>query len=132
MSMLRLDESIAEGKRAVELNPASASDNTGLGYFYFAARRYDDSATWLKKAIDLAPDYPFPRAVLAANYALSGQSEQVLAECANLRDIARSGKDPLVSAIAAYAFAVSGNRTKAQTILTRLKKLPKERYVGSL
>ncbi len=132
MSMLRFDESIAEGKRAVELNPASASDNTGLGYFYFAARRYDDSATWLKKAIDLAPDYPFPRAVLAANYALSGQSEQVLAECANLRDVARSGKDPLVSAIAAYAFAVSGNRDEAQTILTRLKKLPKERYVGSL
>jgi len=129
MTMLRFDESIAEGKRAVELNPASASLNTGLGYFHFAARRYNDSAGWLKKAIDLDPDYTFPRAVLAADYALSGQSSRALAECASLSEVAPSSKDPFVSAIAAYASAVSSNRTEAQAILTRLKSLPSQRYV---
>jgi len=129
MTMLRFDESIADGKRAVELNPASASLNTGLGYFYFAARRYNESVPWLKKAIDLDPDYAFPRAMLAADYALSGESRQALAECSKLRDIAQSGKDPLVSAITGYASAVSGNRDQAQAILGRLKDLPKRQYV---
>jgi tetratricopeptide (TPR) repeat protein len=129
MTMLRFDESIAEGKRAVELNPASASLNAGLGYFHFAARRYNDSAGWLKKAIDLDPDYTFPRAVLAADYALSGESARALAEYASVSEVARSVKDPFVSAIAAYACAASGNRKEAQAILTMLKNVPSQRYV---
>jgi hypothetical protein len=60
---------------------------------------------------------------------LSGDSAHALAEYANLSEVARSGKDPLVSAIAAYACAASGSRNEAQTILTRLKNLAKQRYV---
>jgi len=129
MTRMRFDESIAEGQQAIELNPASASLNTALGYFYFAAQRYEDAATSLKKAIDLDPDYPFSRAVLAADYALDGKREQALAECSNLREIALSGKDPLVSGITAYAFAVLGSRHEAQEILSHLKNLSSERYV---
>jgi len=77
----------------------------------------------------LDPDDPFPRAVLAADYSLNGQPTLALTECSNLRDIAQSGKDPMVSAMTAYACAVSGDRNEAQTILARLKSVSSERYV---
>jgi len=129
MTMKRFDQSVAEAKRAVELNPASASSNTTVGYSYFAAQRYGDSSIWLNKALDLDPDFSFPRALLAVDYALEGKSGDALAGYAKIRDIADSGKDPLVSAMAAYACAVSGDRKDAVAILERLRHSPRTRYV---
>ena len=129
MTMKRFDESIAEAKRAVELNPASASLNTTVGYAYFASQRYEDSAIWLKKALDLDPNFSFPRALLAADYALSGKSAEALAEYARIRDRARAADDPLVSAIAAYACAVAGDRSEALAILAALKRSSARRFV---
>ncbi len=129
LTMKRFDESIAEGKRAADLSPASASVITGLGYFNFAARRYPDSAAWLGKALDLDPDEFFARAVLAANYALSGKSSEALAEYSKLRDVARSGSDPLVTSIAGYTCAVAGDQKEALLLLKRLLHPPPQRYV---
>jgi hypothetical protein len=66
---------------------------------------------------------------LAADDALSGKSTEALAESEKIRDLAHSGKDPLVSAMAAYACAVSGDRKDALAILDRLKSPPTGRYV---
>ena len=129
MTMMQFEEGITEGKRAVELNPNSATLSASLGYDYFVARRDNDSVTWLKKAIELDPNYGFPRAVLAADYALNGRAAEALAGCTSLRDFARSGSDPIASAITAYACATSGNRDEARSILAALRNLPKEHYV---
>jgi DNA-binding winged helix-turn-helix (wHTH) protein/TolB-like protein/Flp pilus assembly protein TadD len=129
MTMKRFDQSIAEAKRAAELSPASASTNTTVGYAYFAAQRYGDSSIWLNKALDLDPDFSFPGALLAVNYALDGKATEALAAYAKIREIANSGKDPLVSAMAAYACAISGDRKDALAILERLKHSPPQRYV---
>ncbi len=129
MTMKRSDQSIAEAKRAAELSPASASTNATVGYAYFAAQRYGDSSIWLTKALDLDPDFSFPRAVLAVDYALDGKSVEALAAYANIREVANSGRDPLVSAMAAYACAISGNRKDALTILDRLQHEPPQRYI---
>jgi DNA-binding winged helix-turn-helix (wHTH) protein/TolB-like protein len=129
MTMKRFEESVAEAKRAVELNPASASLNTTVGYAYFASQRYEDSAVWLRKALDLDPDFSFPRALLAADYALSGKSAEALVEYAQVRNLARTGNDPLVSAIAAYACAIAGDRREALSILAALKSPQERRYV---
>ena len=61
MTLGRTEESIAEAQKAVALSPASASLNTTVGYAYFAAQRYEDSAIWLRKALDLDPGFSFPR-----------------------------------------------------------------------
>lgn len=129
MTMKRFDESISEARRAVALNPASASLNTTVGYAFFAAQRYDDSATWLKKALDLDPDFSFPRAVLAVDYALAGNNAGALAEQSKIQDLTLAGNDPLVSAMAAYACALAGDRSTALSILARLKDPPPQRYV---
>ena len=129
MTMKRFDQSIAEAKRAVALNPASASLNTTVGYAYFAAQRYGDSAVWLQKALDLDPDFSFPRALLTVDHALGWHRDQTQTDYARISDFARSGKDPLVSAMAAYACAVSGDRKDALDILTHLNHPPAQRYV---
>jgi DNA-binding winged helix-turn-helix (wHTH) protein/TolB-like protein/tetratricopeptide (TPR) repeat protein len=129
LTMRRFDESVSEGEHAAALNPASASVLTAAGYFNFAAQDYPESIAWLGKALDLDPDEPFARAVLAANYALSGKRREALAEYAKLREVARSGNDPLVSSIAGYACAVAGNRQEALLLLTRLLEPPPQRYV---
>jgi eukaryotic-like serine/threonine-protein kinase len=129
MTMKRFDQSITEAKRAVELSPASASSHTTVGYSYFAAQRYDDSSVWLNKAHDLDPDFSFPRALLSVDYALGGKTTDALAACAKISDLADSGKDPMVSAMVAYASALSGNRKEALAILDQLKNPPPQRYV---
>jgi DNA-binding winged helix-turn-helix (wHTH) protein/TolB-like protein/Flp pilus assembly protein TadD len=129
MTMKRFDQSIAEAKRAAELNPASASANTTVGYAYFAAQRYGESSVWLGKALDLDPSVPFPRALLAVDDALEGKKDEALAEYSKIREVATSGKDPLVSAMAAYACAIAGDRKDALTVLDRLQDSPPTRYV---
>ena len=129
MTLGRTEESIAEAQKAVALSPASSSLNTTVGYAYFAAQRYEDSAIWLRKALDLDPGFSFPRALLAVDLALAGEHAEAMAEIAKIHDVASSGADPLVSALAAYACAISGARAAAQGILLRLKNPPADRYV---
>jgi hypothetical protein len=52
-----------------------------------------------------------------------------MAEIAKIHDVASSGADPLVSALAACASAISGDRVTAQSILVRLKNPPADRHV---
>src|SRR5207302_6582856 len=49
----RFDEAIAEGARAVELDPVSVSINTSLGVTFYYARRYDRAIEQLKKTVEL-------------------------------------------------------------------------------
>ena len=46
-----------------------------------------------------------------------------------LRDVARSGSDPLVTSIAGYACAVAGQQAEALLLLKRLLDPPPQRYV---
>ena len=47
----RFDEAIAEGKRAVELDPLSPVINTDLAQTLFNARRYDEAIAQLRKTL---------------------------------------------------------------------------------
>ena len=53
----RFDEAIAEGKRAVELDPLSLVINADLGMNYYYARRYDEAITQLRKTLEMDPGY---------------------------------------------------------------------------
>src|SRR5437879_5990265 len=49
----RFDDAIAEGKRAVELDPLSLVINTDLGSNYCYARRYDEAIAQLRKTVEM-------------------------------------------------------------------------------
>ena len=53
----RFDDAIAEGKRAVELDPLSLVINADLGMNYYYARRYDEAIAQLRKTLEMDPGY---------------------------------------------------------------------------
>src|SRR4029453_3578465 len=53
----RFDDAIAEGKRAVELDPLSLVINADLGMNYNFARRYDEAIAQLRKTLEMDPGY---------------------------------------------------------------------------
>ena len=49
--MGRLEESVVEAKRALDLDPLDVLLNIHLGWAYLYARRYDDAIEQLNKSI---------------------------------------------------------------------------------
>ena len=54
----RVDEAIAEMKKAVGLDPLSLIINTNLGRTYFLARQYDKALEQYRKTLELEPTFP--------------------------------------------------------------------------
>ncbi|MBV9619247.1 MAG: hypothetical protein JO201_08540, partial [Verrucomicrobia bacterium] len=53
----RFEEAVAEGKRAIELDPLSPIINADLGTTYYYAARFDESARQLRKTIEIDPTF---------------------------------------------------------------------------
>jgi serine/threonine-protein kinase len=54
----RLDEAVAESKRALELDPLSITQSLTVGKSLYFARRYDEAIEQCQKTLELAPDVP--------------------------------------------------------------------------
>src|SRR5207247_4600443 len=50
----RFEEAIAQGKRAVELDPLSPVINTDFGTIFYYAHRYEESAMHLRQTLEIA------------------------------------------------------------------------------
>jgi TolB-like protein len=75
-----MDQSLAEIKLAVELDPISFIGNQFLGYDYYWSRDYDRAVEQLEKMIELEPNRPDLRDHLAASYAMKGESDKAALE----------------------------------------------------
>src|SRR5262249_14217408 len=53
----RFDEAVAEGRRAVELDPLSPIINADLGQNLCVARRYDEAIAQLRKTLEIDPTF---------------------------------------------------------------------------
>jgi len=111
----RIDESIAEGERAQELDPLSPLVLGALGYVYLGARRYDQSIAQQQKALDLDPNAAWIRGELAWAYATKHLYPQALAEYDKLaeQDKIVSAENQLVAGGLGLLYAVSGRRNDA-------------------
>jgi TolB-like protein/cytochrome c-type biogenesis protein CcmH/NrfG len=124
----RFDEAIAEGKRAVELDPLSLVINADLGVNYVYARRYDDAIAQLRKTVDLDPGYYFAHINLGQALEMKGAGDSAIAEYHKAREL---NDDPAVLGYLARVYGVSKNKTEAEKILDQLKELSKQRYVSA-
>ncbi|HKS04348.1 MAG TPA: tetratricopeptide repeat protein, partial [Chthoniobacterales bacterium] len=124
----RFDDAIAEGKRAVELDPLSLVINADLGATYYFARRYDEAIAQQRKTLEMDPDFYFARLNLGEALAAKGAFADAISEFQKARAL---NDDPFVLALLGNAYARSGNRTEALKILDQLKELSNERYVNA-
>ncbi len=122
----QFDRAIAEGKRAVELDPLSLVINASLGEDYFTARRYDEAIAQLRKTIEMDPRFYLAHWDLGVALQLKGQLNEAIAE---YRKAIELNDDPYVLALLGQAYARAGQQEEAQKILARLSEEAKSRYV---
>jgi TolB-like protein/Flp pilus assembly protein TadD len=124
----RFDDAIAEGKRAVELDPLSLVINTDLGVNYLYARRYDQAITQLRTTVEVDPSYYFAHVNLGQALEMKGDRDAAIAEYQKARAL---NDDPAVLGYLARVYGISGNKTETQKILDQLKELSSQRYVSA-
>src|SRR5258708_775382 len=123
----RLDDAIAEGKRAVELDPLSLVINADLGMNYYYARRYDEAITQLRKTLEMDPGYYYAHVDLGQVLAAKRAFGEAISEYQKARAL---NDDPFVLGLLCHAYASSGNKTEALKILDQLKEVSGQRYVS--
>jgi tetratricopeptide (TPR) repeat protein len=117
--MGRHEQAIAEVKRARELDPLSLGVNANTGLVLYFARRYDQAIEALKKITEL--DQNYANTYLYLGYCYTGK-EMYREAISAYQEAIRLGDDsPSLQVFLGEAFAKSGEREKAQTILEQLK-----------
>jgi tetratricopeptide (TPR) repeat protein len=90
--MGRADEAIAEGKRALELDPASLPVLADLGRVYTFAGRYDDALKQYQKALEMGPQFGAFYNEAAYVYEQKGMTEEwfeAMGNCGAVNDLNR-------------------------------------------
>ena len=124
----RFGEAIAEGKRAVELDPLSLVINADLGWNYYFARRYDDAITQMRKTLEMDRGYYYAHVNLGQVFAAKRAFDEAIGEYQKARAL---NDDPFVLGLLGHAYASSGDKTEALKILDQLKELSRQRYVNA-
>ena len=119
------DKGIAEGNRAVELDPFSVVINTNFGFCYLYARRYPEAIAQFRRAAELDPSLPIPYIGVAWADELSGHPEQAITGYQKAYDVARhSGLSAgAYTNLLAQCYALKGERGKALQELDQFKAL---------
>jgi TolB-like protein/Tfp pilus assembly protein PilF len=125
----RFEEAIAEGKRAVELDPLSPIINADLGATFFYARRYDESATQLRKTLEIDPTFFYAHYNLGIALQAKGDLSGAIAEYEKAKQL--SSGDLFMSALLAAAKAHAGDKGAALQMLSDLDKISQHREVLS-
>ena len=126
-AMGRLDEALAVGKRAEEMEPLSPVISTGVGRSLYVARQYDQAIEQLRRVVDTDANFALAHLVLGWAYEQKGMFEEAIAEFQMGSSL--SGGDPRMIGALGHAYAVSGRKERAQNVLAELKQQSKRRYV---
>jgi TolB-like protein/Tfp pilus assembly protein PilF len=114
------DSSIAEGKRAIELDPLSPSILIDCVFIYMYQRDTARVRELIGKAGELDPTF---YAVPTMDGWMDLEMGQFRAAVPKLERAAKMEAPPFVTAILGYAYAASGDRARAMATLKDLEKL---------
>src|SRR5437667_9103840 len=124
----RLDEAIAKDKKAIELDPLNSFFQSALAYYLYHARRYDDAIVQIRKTLELDPTSTLAHNLLGRCLLGKGDTAGAIAEF-------QQGKINITGAwyqgLLGYAYAISGDRAKAEQMLRELEAQAKRQYVNS-
>lgn len=122
----RFDQAIAEGRRAVELDPLSLIANVELAAVYGYARQNDLAIAQLNKIIEMDPNWYLAHMILCQTHSYKGQHSQAIVECEKARGL---NNDPAVLSNLSRAYSLSGKRDEAMKVLVQMHEVAKQRYV---
>jgi adenylate cyclase len=124
----RLDEAITKDKKAIELDPLNSFFQSALAYYLYHARRYDDAIVQIRKTLELDPTSTLARHLLGCCLLWKGDTAGAIAEFQRSKIVVTGA---WYQGLLGYAYAISGDRPKAEQILGELEELAKHQYVNS-
>jgi tetratricopeptide (TPR) repeat protein len=124
--MGRYEESYAEVRRALRLEPLSSTFNAFLAVIYLYARRYDQAIEQCQKALELDPNSASAWGFLGWAQSCKLRHEDAIASLRKTCQI-WPGASPI--AWLGEAYAAAGYRDEASKVLRQLEELSKQRYV---
>src|SRR5437870_3552129 len=124
----RLDEAIEKDKKAIELDPLNSFFQSALAYFLYHARRYDDAIVQIKKTLELDPASTLGRHLLGCCLLWKGDTAGAIAEFQQSKIVVTGA---WYQGLLGYAYAISGDRPKAEQMLRELEEMAKRQYVSS-
>jgi TolB-like protein/DNA-binding winged helix-turn-helix (wHTH) protein len=128
IAMGRVQDSFAQIQKARELDPLSISINFSLGWRLYMARQYDRAIAQLQNTLEMDPTYELPH--LVAGQAYEQKGDYVLAIPELKKAVELSHGTPLMVSALAHAYARSGNRKEAESLLAELQTKSKTQYVS--
>ena len=129
-SMGRIREALVEMHRAQELDPLSLPVVAIGGWIFCLARQYDQAIEESQKALIMDPHYALAHGYLGKAYEHKGMLREAIAEFR--KGFTLSGGSPIYLAHAAHAYAVAGEKHKAEEALHELMTLSEWSYVSAL
>ena len=117
----RMDEAVAEVKRARETDPLSAIINTDVAEMLYFARRYDDALLQARATLEIDPNFAHAHRVLERIYSEKHMFPEATAE--GERAVALSGNDTWMLFDLASTYALAGKKTEMQECLNRAARL---------
>jgi tetratricopeptide (TPR) repeat protein len=124
----RTEESLAESRRALELEPLNLVINVHLGWHYLYARQYDQAIEQFRRTLELDPGFPQAQRYAAWAFLQKGRHAEAIA--ALRAALGGLGGTPPVEAELGYALAVAGRRAEARAVLEGLSQPSSNRYVS--
>lgn len=123
----RMNESIAEIRRAEELDPLSMIILTDVGRDLYFARQYDVAMEQYLKSLRVDPTFAIAHKGLAEVFVQKGMFDEAVREIE--KAIALSKRSIFILDDLGLVYAASGRRDEAVRVLDDLNKLAMEEYV---
>ena len=121
----RFDEARPNMKKELELDPLNPLFSTDVGWYLYLARRYDEAIAQYRRALELDPHNVVAHSNLASCLIAKGDPAGAVAEIEKASSVEPS---PSYDDIMIAAYALSGDRAKAQQILNQVNEA--KGYVG--
>jgi TolB-like protein/Tfp pilus assembly protein PilF len=126
-SLGQFDGAIAEGKRALELDPLSLIINADFGWIHFIAHRYAEAERQARKTLDMDSRFFLAHYYLGSALQFQGHLTEAIPEFQKAFEL---NNDPFSLGILGQAYARNGQKAEAQKILVRLNDQAKSQYVA--
>lgn len=127
MKLGQFERARRELKRALRFDPRSLIINADLGLPFYFKRQYDEAIAQYRRTLEMDQDFIWARFFLGWAYERSGKFAEAIAEFQKAQLI---DDRPEVSAMIAHAYAVSGRRNRALSILNSLEEQTKHHYIS--
>jgi serine/threonine-protein kinase len=121
----KIEESIREGRRGVELDPVSAPGSFLLAQSLYEARRYGEALAQLRKTLDLEPRFWPAHVYLGKTLAEQGQLQEAVEELKKAGDFTA---EPY--ATIGYVYGRMGHAADARKVIADLQEQSKKTYVA--